>query len=313
MSVVGKILRIGRVVLGRRGTKLVRNIVGDLAVALHIVPPANSLGRDECISALMRVKDEEWWIEPSILSIKDLVHEYVILDQSRYDRTPEIIERIKQDYGLNIKHIIDHDPDYLRVSNKALSMTSCRWILRWDGDYIAREEMIPTIRKLIESLDPRKYYNVYWPHINFEIDLFHINIEKPLHIEHWLVTWSPKVRFIPVGYFEFLYTPLYHKRIDIDRPLSLHLRTVKPPMRLLEWKYWWEMRRKGLLGKIDLYEYMKRRVKEDFGVEDLQEAAKILVEQLRKRKEVGRYDPKVWGDYPRILKEYVKRRFNIDL
>ena len=38
--------------------------------------------------------NEEDWIEPSILSIKDLVDEYVIMDSST-DRTPDIIERVK--------------------------------------------------------------------------------------------------------------------------------------------------------------------------------------------------------------------------
>jgi len=304
----GHILAFSRRVLGTKG-----NLAGDLAVSLGFVEPANRVGREECISAIMRVKDEEWRIEPSILSIKDLAYEYVIIDQSRIDRTPEIIEKVKEDYGLNIIHIRDFDPDYIAVSNKALKLAKCRWILRWDGDYIAREEMIPTIKNLLQSLDPRKYYNIYWPHINFELDLFHINIEKPLHIEHWLITWSPKTRFIPVGHYEFLYTPIYHKRIDIENPLSLHLRTVKPPLRLLEWKYWWEMRRKGLLSKMDLYEYIKARIKDDFDVEDVNEAALRFVEQLRKRKDIGKYNPKIWGDYPKLLKEYIKRRFGIIL
>ena len=262
---------------------------------------------------MMRVKDEEWWIEPSILSIKDLVDEYIIVDQSRYDRTPEIIDEIMTTYGLNIIHVRDFTVDYIEVSNKALKLTRCKWILRWDGDYIAREELTPVIKELIQSLDSRKYYNIYWPHINFENDLYHINIKNPLHIEHWLVTWSPKIKFTPLKYFEFLYTPIYHKRIDIAKPLSLHLRTVKPPLRLLEWKYWWEMRMKGLLGKIELYEYIRSRIKEDFGVEDLYEAALKLVSQLRSRDDIGKYDPKVWGDYPKILKDYVKRKFGIEL
>jgi hypothetical protein len=292
---------------------MLRNFIGDLLVDLRFIPSADSVCREECVSAMMRVKDEEWWIEPSILSIKDLVDEYVIIDQSRYDRTPEIIDEVKESYGLNIIHVRDFTVDFMEVSNKALKLTKCKWILRWDGDYIAREELTPTIKTLIQSLDPRKYYNIYWPHINFEIDLFHINIGDPLHIEHWLVTWSHKIKFIPLGYFEFLYTPPYHKRIDINKPLSLHLRTVKPPLRLLEWKYWWEMRRKGILGKVDLYEYIKQRIKDDFNVDNVHDASLKFLSQLRNRNCIGKYDPKIWGDYPKILKDYARKRFNIIL
>jgi hypothetical protein len=309
----GYLLYLTRRILGIRGTRMLRNFIGDLLIDLRFVPSADSVCREECVSAMMRVKDEEWWIEPSILSIKDLVDEYVIIDQSRYDRTPEIIDEVKDDYGLNIIHIRDFTVDFVEVSNKALRSTKCKWILRWDGDYVAREELISTIKALIQNLDRRKYYNIYWPHISFEVDLFHINIKNPLHIKHWLVTWSPKVRFIPLKYFEFLYTPPYHKRIDINKPLSLHLRTVKPPVRLLEWKYWWEMRMKGILGKVELYEYIKQRIKEDFGVEDLHEASLKFLTQLRNRNDIGKYDPSIWGDYPKILKDYVRRRFNIVL
>jgi glycosyltransferase involved in cell wall biosynthesis len=46
--------------------------------------------------------NEEDWIEPSILSIKDLVDEYIVMDSST-DKTPEIVERVKSEHGLNIK------------------------------------------------------------------------------------------------------------------------------------------------------------------------------------------------------------------
>lgn len=64
---------------------------------------------------------------------------------------------------------------------------------------------------------------------------------------------------------------------------------------------------------MDLYEYIKARIKDDFDVEDVNEAALRFVEQLRKRKDIGKYNPKIWGDYPKLLKEYIKRRFGIIL
>lgn len=142
------LLKLGRRLLGNYGTKVVRNIVGDAVIALGLVKASSPTCRDDCISALMRVKDEEWWIEPSITSIKDLVHEYVVIDQSQRDNTPWIIERVRAEHGLNVKHIVDHGPDYVAISNKGLGMVTCRWILRWDGDYVARDELTPTIKSL---------------------------------------------------------------------------------------------------------------------------------------------------------------------
>ncbi len=92
-----------RKVLGRRTSNAVRNALVSIRAGLGLLPRVD---RPNCVSALMRVRDEEWWIEPSILSIKDLVNEYVIMDAST-DRTPEIIEGLRRDryYAIYWPHI----------------------------------------------------------------------------------------------------------------------------------------------------------------------------------------------------------------
>jgi len=150
-----------RKVLGRRTSNAVRNALVSIRAGLGLLPRVD---RPNCVSALMRVRDEEWWIEPSILSIKDLVNEYVIMDAST-DRTPEIIEGLRRDYGLDVIHVVDFDDDIARVSQRGLEMIRCRWVLRWDGDFVMTEYGVQFIKDLINRLRRDRYYAIYWPHI----------------------------------------------------------------------------------------------------------------------------------------------------
>lgn len=45
---------------------------------------------------------------------------YIIMDQSQRDGTSQIIEKVKDDFGLNIKDVIDHNPDYVVISDRGL-------------------------------------------------------------------------------------------------------------------------------------------------------------------------------------------------
>ena len=114
-----------RRILGPRLSNAIRNSIVSVRAGLGLLPRVD---RPNCVSALMCARDEEWWIEPSILSIKDLVHEYVIMDVST-DRTPEIIEELRRDYELNIIHIMNFDDDIASVSQRALELIRCKWIL----------------------------------------------------------------------------------------------------------------------------------------------------------------------------------------
>ena len=295
------ILAYGRKILGRKLANIIKNTVAEVSFKLGIAPTPDTK-RPNCISALMRVKNEEWWIEPSILSIKDLVEEYVIVDGSDEDRTPEIIEEVKAREGLNIKHVIDYDQDIVAVSNRGLRLTSCRWVLRWDGDFIAKDEMPSYIKTFIEGLDRNRYYNIYWPHICLDGDLYHQDLRNPLHVEHWLVSYSPGTKFVWNRGVEYLVTPYYHKRIELLTPLSFHLRTVKPPKRLLHRKYWSELLRNNLLGSIDIKEYIIMRIKEEYNTDDIDKAAEIYFNEFLKR--LHPYNKEKYGDLPSILKNY---------
>ena len=298
--------------MGPRVSDHLRNVVVELASVLGLVPSPDHLGRPDGISAVVRVKDEEWWIEPSLLSIKNLVDEYIVIDGST-DNTPKIIDEVGESEDLDITHIIDFDEDYVRVSNKALEQTKYRWILRWDADFVARKEMASTLKNLIQSLNQRRNYVVYFPHISLDGDLFHQDPLAPLDVEHWLTSYTDKTAFIriPQGY-EYLFTPFhYAKRIQINNPLSFHLRSVKPKKRLLLRRYFHEIQADGLQGKISLQEYALRKIRVLYGVDTLEAAAEIYFKEFTNK--LSLYDKNKYCDYPTILKGYAKKRFGIIL
>jgi len=276
-----------------------------------MIPPATSINRKSGISAMMCTMNEEDWIEPSILSIKDLVDEYVVIDSST-DHTPEIISEIAEEHGLNLKMNRIKSGDLVAARNLALKVSEYKWILHWDADFIAKENMTKHVKELIDELDQRRYYLIYWPHICLDGDLFHQNPNMRLHVEHWLFTYSPKLKYKRLNYHDSLIAPLTrYKAIYINEPLSFHLRTVRTPLRLLYKHLWYMMRKEGLEGKIPLDEYVKIKIEELYGTSDINEAANIYLKEYIKT--LHRYDKAIFGDYPRILKNYVKRKFGIKL
>ncbi|MGD0329211.1 MAG: glycosyltransferase [Nitrososphaeria archaeon] len=298
--------------IGPRMADNIRNFLVDLCSISGLVPSATLSDKFEGISALVRVKNEEWWIEPSLLSIKDLVNEYVIIDSST-DNTAIIIEDIKEKWGLKINHIIDFEDNIVNLSNKGFKLTNYKWVLRWDGDFIAKEEMSSTIRELIGSLNVKRFYSIYWSNICLDGDLYHQNLVEPFEFEHWLSKYTPRSVFvqIPHGY-EYMRIPFYYaKRLSIDKPLSFHLRTVKPPKRLLFRKYWYELFEKDLTSKITFEKYVQNRILEEYNTKNIEEASRIYFKDFLSKFTL--HDKSKYGDYPKILKEYAMKRFNIVL
>jgi glycosyltransferase involved in cell wall biosynthesis len=306
------LLEKGRSLLGGRLSNVIRNSVVDLNSFFGLIPPADLLHRPEGISAIVRVRNEEDWIEPSLLSIKDLVNEYVVVDGST-DRTPEIVDRLAKERGLELLHVMDFREDMVAISNEALALAKYRWVLRWDGDFVAKETMAKRIRETVGSCDRKKYFAVYWPHVCLDGDLWHQDPIDPLQFENWLVTSTPGSEFVRRrGSFEYLQVPSkYSKRLQIAEPLSFHLRTVKPPLRLLYHKYWIELFRNDLLDRVSLDTYASERIRQEYGEVTAAEAAKLFSVAMFSR--LVAYDRERYGDYPRLLKDYAKSKLGIEL
>lgn len=86
-----------------------------------------------------------------MLSIKDLVDEYIVVDSST-DNTPEIIKQVAREHGLNVKIYRIPWDDLVKARNIALKESSYKWILHWDGDFIATDNMLSFIEDFVTSL-----------------------------------------------------------------------------------------------------------------------------------------------------------------
>ncbi|MEM0218632.1 MAG: hypothetical protein QW425_03805, partial [Desulfurococcaceae archaeon] len=74
---------LARRFLGRRGTFLLRTVLSELTYRMgFFYEYADSVGRKNGISAVMCLYNEEDWVKPAMLSLKELVDEYVVVDSS---------------------------------------------------------------------------------------------------------------------------------------------------------------------------------------------------------------------------------------
>jgi len=298
-----------RRLLGRRGVFMLRNAISSLSFYLGVYddPGKRPLG----ISAMVVVYNEEDWVEPSLLSIKDLVDEYVVLDSST-DNTPKIIHSIREGYGLNMKYMWVPQGDIAEIRNRALRASSYRWILVWDGDFVLHEDSVGLLRGLVEGLDPRRHYLIYWPWLLLCGDLEHVCGENPYHVEHWLYTYSGRLRYQNIllegNKKDTLVAPLHlYRAIYIDRVLGVHLAMVKKPYRVAISSLWHRYRREFQEASrkgIPFEEFARAKAKELYGTDDLDEVGRRLIGEVISRS--PRHDAKRHGELPSILRKYIK-------
>ena len=118
--------------------------------------------RKRGISAMLRIKDEEEFIKPCLLSIKDFFDEVVIGLNNCSDSTPQIIKELHLpnvtcfEYPFKLHHngpghntIPEnsvHDNAYFY--NWVLSKTNYSYVCKWDGDMVA----LPNVDKKLKEL-----------------------------------------------------------------------------------------------------------------------------------------------------------------
>ncbi|MEM2025090.1 MAG: glycosyltransferase [Desulfurococcaceae archaeon] len=301
-----------RRMLGRRGTFLLRRIASNIAYYTGHYEYANFTSRQNGISALMCTYNEEDWVEPAVLSIKNLVDEYVIVDSST-DRTPEIINDVKNEHGLNIKLLRVPPGDIVRARTAALENSSFKWLLFFDADMVLHERAVKAVKELTESLDPRRHYIVYWKYLLLCGDLNHLCGEEPYHVERWLITYSSRLRYRYLDYgrgvaMDYLYAPLrLYKPILLDEVLGVHLTRVRTPeklamkhIRLEHRKLLVEHTMRGLTAE----EAVSRIARETYGTDDLRELGEKLIRDMTFM--LPRYDESRYGPLPQVLLNYVK-------
>jgi len=271
--------------------------------------------RKNGISVRITVKNEEEWIGLNLISIKDFADEIVIVDVST-DKTPEIIEKVAAKYNLNLK-LIHYEPDqatgtageHAEHANTTLKNTNFRWVLWWEGDYIAKKSIMD-LKKEILSLNPNIYYAISLPAINLEGDIFHQIRDGMLNIQSRSHTYSDALRYVTKEGFESLHIPLYYKSsyeyIFKKQYHVFHMSSLKSAERILFRKFWIKWRELGNYNKFPtLDDYVVYRIKKDWDIDNFDEAARYHMNKIFCKSLVP-YNKERFGDYPELLKEELK-------
>jgi glycosyltransferase involved in cell wall biosynthesis len=297
----------------------VRVFLGNTSCYLSCIGLVPKPSRKNGISVMIRTRNEEEWIELSLLSIKDFADEIVVVDAST-DRTPEIVEDVISKYELNIKHI-HYEPlypdtymlrqvDYVNQSNIALKNTSFKWVLRWDGDFVARTSgkySIMNLHEKILNMNPKIYHVVSIPVINLEGDVSHQRRDAEMNIEGRLITYSEHLRYEDRGRFEVLHIPFYHKpdfKFIFKREFYIfHMNTLKNAQNLLFRRFWTDWRELNDYNRFPILDdYVAYRIKKDWNIDNLDDAARYYVNEIL-CKSLMPYDKEQFGKYPELLKK----------
>lgn len=125
------------------------------------------------VSAMMRVRDEEEYLERAVESIVDLVDEVVLVDNLSTDKTPEIIAALVDRYPGKV-FAYDYPFEVARQGEENAALGSSRrgrrsprllanyynWclrrctkgiVLKWDGDMIATPALADAVRRIRTS------------------------------------------------------------------------------------------------------------------------------------------------------------------
>ena len=284
----------------------VRQLVRFLAsVATWVGSAPSPQGRKAGISALVRLKDEETWIEASLRSSRGLFDEYVVVDNASTDRSRAIVENLQREEGFPITLLSSTSSSLAEVSNLGLHQTQYRWVIRWDADFIAwtsGPRAIANLREKILSLPTRRHAVIYLTAIDLLGDLWHCS-PGTTRSEDYLFTYSPSLHFLMLPRFDALRYPKHYPVTRWTEPWFLHV-NVKPMLHHFirpYWSRWLSANDYSTYPTLD--SFVQAHFQADWGTDDVQAAASQFINELCQG--LTRYDPAVWGEHPEILRPYL--------
>jgi glycosyltransferase involved in cell wall biosynthesis len=130
----------------------------------------------QTVSSLTICQDEEEYILHMLKFLNEIVKpdEYVIVDGGSLDSTVEVIEKFKEERGINLKLVKNPMPDSFSIQrNIALDNCSGDWILHIDAD----ETYSESIKTLISSAKSEGYSKIF----GFVFPTAHL-IKDPFHM-----------------------------------------------------------------------------------------------------------------------------------
>ncbi len=215
------------------------------------VARAMSFSGAKTYSAMIRVRNEERYLEPAVLSILDSVSEIVVIDNRSTDRTPAIIERLVGAHPGKVRGVsYDHDVARPGAENKALytspggpssprllanfynwclAQCSQPFILKWDGDMIATA----TCRTALDAFRTDRHQVLYFFGVNIFRDGRRALANYPIADDEPRVFYRRNARYVAWegGSCEGLLTPFMRPELGLvthaEQPLYVHMKYCK--------------------------------------------------------------------------------------
>jgi len=171
--------------------------------------------KGKVLSALVRARNEEEFLFPSVSSIADIVEEIVIVDNMSTDRTPQIIEALQRAYpdkvfsyrypfklaragNDNAAALAEQGPSSpsLLANHMNWSVKKCSkpYVLKWDGDMIATERFYESVERWRTTGD----IIVFFRGVNVHPDLEHLVGAIDQYPSHFESRLTQSTEAIPV-------------------------------------------------------------------------------------------------------------------
>lgn len=269
------------------------------------------------ISANIVCKNEQYWIKESILSIVNLVDEIIYVDDNSTDNSLEYVSELSLKYpNIKIFTYEDHKlKDLGDLKNFALSKSKNEFVIRWDADFIAYEDIYKLFEFCEKNKDKFDAYVLTGP--NLCGDIYHQPKGKSSFGPECYLFRKSMMKFINNGkypdypIFENNTSYCYSEKTTLNRNyFFIHTNNLKSIERITFRKKMVDFHHSSFDGNYWEWIYEKSQLKNKINLEEfkLSEIEKTINTPI----EVVDFDYGKWGEHPLVLvnSESVKK-FNI--
>ncbi len=309
--------------------------LASLAPLVGLVPTPDN--RTNGITAMVRVKGEEEWLEPCLLSVREFADEILVLDNGAFPEARATLDRLRDALGQPLRIERCPDLDLFQLSNLGLAKSRFRWVIRWDADFVAHTSGagdIRNLRRYLLDLDPRRYYLVHVPAAEVAGDLTHQFPDLRLRYDGQVHTASHRAHYVPLQQtlarsdvvthygllregpvfrvtLEALRVPKFYRVLRWKEVAYLHVNVKSSRYTLLR-HFWLEWLGQGDFRAFPTLEsYALAHVRARWGLNDLDEAARFFMAQYCRG--LVPLDAERCGPYPELLRPFLaKPRYRVE-
>ena len=315
----------------RRAVRLALSFAPVLGVVARPAP------RPDGISAVVRVRGDEEWLEPAVLSIREFADEILLLDNGASEAARAAVERLGRILGSRLVRIECAALDLFDVSNLGLARARYRFIVRWDADFVGHTDgasSLAHLRRYLLGLDRRRYFAVELTAAEVAGDLRHQFPDRRLRHDGLAHTASPRARFVRVTRatrtdalsaadrplrerarlmlaLESLALPPHYAVLRWPRVAYFHVH-VKSARHLLLRHFWLEWLAEPDTARYpSLESYALDQARTRWGIGEPDAAAAHLVRRVCAG--LVPFDEAECGSYPELLRPYLQRsRYTVE-